>query len=329
MKILEAAEHVLIEAGTPLHASDLTKLMLDGGHWASSGQTPAATVQACIAVEIKENPATSHFLRTAPATFGLVARDAKPEVPIPLFVMEEDTRPNAVRFVDAAREVLEKHGGPLHVRTITQQAIQDGRIQTAGKTPWATMRVQIQREIDRQVDLGLAPTFSMDGPTVSLAAGAQAPQPIDSELVAIAQKIDALSPREFETLVEQVFLNLEGFSVKATPYSGDGGIDVIGTIQIKGGLELVVGIQAKHHAPGKPNKTVGRPVVQSLRGSLPPQAVGYVVTSGDFSDGAEQEARLKDRAHPVRLVAGDELARLVRKANVQFTANGAVAIPEA
>jgi hypothetical protein len=106
VKLLEAAAHVLNESGTPLHVRALTQQMLDGRHWLSSGQTPAATVQACLAMELKENP-TTPFIRTAPATFGLKARDAKPGKPIPLFEFEEDTRTNAIRFVDAAREILE------------------------------------------------------------------------------------------------------------------------------------------------------------------------------------------------------------------------------
>jgi restriction system protein len=217
----------------------------------------------------------------------------------------------------------------MHVREITELAIKGGRIQTEGKTPWSTMRVQIQREIARQTELKLPPTFALDGPIVSLASGTRMPLEPDPELEGIAQKIDDLSTDDFEVLVEQVFRARQGgFIVTKTRRSGDGGIDVRGTVELPDGIQLSVGIQAKHHAPDKPKPTVGRPVIQALRGSLPPRAIGYVVTSGTFSRGAREDADRSDSIHPIRLIEGDELARLVRAAKVSFTREGRVAVPE-
>ena len=54
MNILDAAYTVLNEVGQPLHYSDITKRVLEKGLWATQGKTPWATVNAQLAVDIKE-----------------------------------------------------------------------------------------------------------------------------------------------------------------------------------------------------------------------------------------------------------------------------------
>lgn len=44
---------------------------------------------------------------------------------------------------DAAKQVLEEAGGPLHSKVITERAIADGLIKTSGETPDATMAAQL------------------------------------------------------------------------------------------------------------------------------------------------------------------------------------------
>ena len=68
---LDAAAEVLRKAGGPLHHQELTRRMIESGLWVSSGKTPAATVQAQIAIEIKTKGERSRFQRVQPAVFGL------------------------------------------------------------------------------------------------------------------------------------------------------------------------------------------------------------------------------------------------------------------
>lgn len=46
-------------------------------------------------------------------------------------------------FLEAAHEILKQAGQPLHHREITRRALNQGLIETSGKTPDATMRAQI------------------------------------------------------------------------------------------------------------------------------------------------------------------------------------------
>jgi hypothetical protein len=71
MNVLQAAEIVLKEAGTPLHYKEITQRMIDNGLWQTEGMTPDATVNANIAVDIKHNGTHSRFQRTDRGIFAL------------------------------------------------------------------------------------------------------------------------------------------------------------------------------------------------------------------------------------------------------------------
>ena len=62
-----------------------------------------------------------------------------------------DTRePAGLTFLSAARQVLEDAGEPLSPRSIVERALAAGLVQTTGKTPAATMAVQLYTSIQRQ-----------------------------------------------------------------------------------------------------------------------------------------------------------------------------------
>ena len=50
---------MLAEAGQPLHADEITKRVLARGVWKTEGKTPAATIHARLAVDVKERGAAS------------------------------------------------------------------------------------------------------------------------------------------------------------------------------------------------------------------------------------------------------------------------------
>lgn len=93
--------------------------------------------------------------------------------------------------------------------------------------------------------------------------------------------LDALSGREFEEWVADLFRNL-GFSVSVTPLAYDHGIDIICEKDKK-----LTGIQCKRY-----KGTVSAPEVQKFVGALQNAGIprGYLVTTGVFSIGAERAA---------------------------------------
>ncbi len=89
MTLREAAIE-LLRTGGPKHYEKLAEEILAKGLAASSSKTPAASLNAMIAVDIKRNGAKSEFVRVRPGVFGLRALhavaatpDLAPEEPTP------------------------------------------------------------------------------------------------------------------------------------------------------------------------------------------------------------------------------------------------------
>jgi restriction system protein len=73
MSALSAVEALLLEIGKPLDCAEITRMILKKRLWISQGKTPAATISAQLAVDIKKYGSDSRFQRTAPSVFGLRA----------------------------------------------------------------------------------------------------------------------------------------------------------------------------------------------------------------------------------------------------------------
>lgn len=71
LSLKDAAKKVLEDAGEPLHYEELTKRILGGGLAQSKSKTPAASLNAVLAVDIKRQGASSVFVRVTPGVFGL------------------------------------------------------------------------------------------------------------------------------------------------------------------------------------------------------------------------------------------------------------------
>jgi hypothetical protein len=60
---LDAAIHVLQEAGKPLQCGDIVKIAIEKGYWQTKGATPAATLYAAIIREVAAKGAKARFRR--------------------------------------------------------------------------------------------------------------------------------------------------------------------------------------------------------------------------------------------------------------------------
>jgi hypothetical protein len=68
---LDAAARVLRESGQPMSCPELIEQMAAKGYWSSPrGKTPASTLYAAIAREIKLKGAASRFIKTGPGRFA-------------------------------------------------------------------------------------------------------------------------------------------------------------------------------------------------------------------------------------------------------------------
>ena len=326
MNAIDAAAAVLREACEPLHCREITKRMLDQGLWTTSGKTPWNTVNARIAVDIRDLGSASRFVRSSPGifTFNPNVTHEAPSVQQST-LPEQDTNGDAgekLSFTDAAERVLSQSSNhePLHYWDITDRALGLGLIYTEGLTPAATMYSSILTEVRRQEARGESPRFVRHGRgMVGLAAWlpGEVAGLIEEKNREVRQSLldqarDA-SPADFEHLVGRLLIEMGFEDVKVTKTSGDGGIDVRGTLVVGGTVRIRMAVQAKRW---KGNVT--KPFVQKVRGSLRAHERGLIITTSDFSKGARDEATRVD-AEPIGLMNGEHLAALL--ANHQIGAH--------
>ena len=131
MSVQSATIQVLKEAGKPLHASEIAKLIMAAGLWQSGGKTPDATVSARLYSDIKNNGDKSPFVKVGPQTFALRSSSVIPSGAEPAPAAVEDApEPPSVNadfsFTDCAQKVLEDFGSkkPMHYKKITEKALQ-------------------------------------------------------------------------------------------------------------------------------------------------------------------------------------------------------------
>lgn len=321
MDVKTAAIQVLQQAGTALHAKDITELILAAGLWQSDGKTPDATVSARLYSDIKSNGDKSPFVKVGPQTFALRDSAAIPSDagPVPAAV-EEATKPHPANagfsFTDCAQKVLEEFGGkkPMHYKEITEKALAKGWLVTGGKTPEATMYAQVITEIKRQQKRGERPRFVQHGrgyvglsQWMGRGLAFQIEQHNHQVRKALREKLLAIKPGEFEELISQLLAEMGFEMVEVTKLSGDGGIDVRGTLVVGDAVRIKMAVQAKKW---KLKNNVQAPVVQQVRGSLGAHEQGLIITTSDFSAGAIKEAAQPDKT-PIALMNGEQLVMLL------------------
>jgi restriction system protein len=314
MDSLDAVLKILQEVAKPLHYQEITTQILAKNLWQTDGKTPAATINARLAVEIKKNGSQSRFIRTGPGTFALrewsleeftVSKGANPQ---------ENHESEKYSFTDAAERVLDTYAEkrPMHYREITDRVLELNLVTTQGQTPEATLYAMILNEIKRSTNRGETPRFVKYGEgLVGLRKwmGEGLAYQIEQQNREVRKEllthIQTISPQEFEQIIGRLLGEMGFEKIEVTPYSGDGGIDIRGTLVVGDVIRTKMAIQAK-----KWKNNIQSPVVQQVRGSLGTHEQGMIITTSDFSKGAVIEASRAD-AIPVALVNGHQLTELL------------------
>jgi restriction system protein len=318
---IDAAYRVLAEADEPLHSNQIAQRMIAQGLWSTQGKTPGATVDAQIAVDIKANGTHSRFRRVGRSIFTINDNQTEqphtpaPDVASPTAVASSGRSGTApLSFADAAEQVLKRFGKrqPMHYQAITQHALALGLIATDGQTPAASMYSVILTEIDRTLKRGEQPRFAKHGRgMVSLAAWE--PVGLPAEIARhnrrvrqqLHEQLHTIAPNDFESLIGKLLTKIGFENVTVTAASGDGGVDVRGTLVVGDVIRTRMAVQVKRW-----KRNVQAPIIQQVRGSLGAHEQGLIITTSDFSKGARDEAARPD-AVPVALMNGDQLVNLL------------------
>jgi restriction endonuclease Mrr len=129
-------------------------------------------------------------------------------------------------------------------------------------------------------------------------------QEVKDELLA---HLRSLTAGEFEHVVRLLLDALDYEDVRVVGKSGDQGIDVRAVLRYRGVADVPTSVQAKKFGAGN---NVDGAVIGRLRGSLPVEAHGIVVTTSDFTKQARVEAT-EPGLKPIALVNGDQLVELL------------------
>ena len=174
------------------------------------------------------------------------------------------------------------------------------------------MRAQIGVEIQRQEQRGERPRFTrLGGGMIGLTRwrGSDVALQIEQQNAGVGvqlhERLQKMRPDEFEALIAALLVKLGFDQVEVTSRSGDGGIDVRGTLVVGDVIRTRMAVQVKRW-----RNNVQAPVVQQVRGSLGAHEQGLIITTSDYSTGARTEAARAD-ATPVALMNGEELIKLL------------------
>jgi len=321
MTVKKAVIKILNTEAKPLHVRVITDLILSRGLWQTQGKTPAATVEARIASDIKHNGWSSPFVRVAPRIYSLRKFGA---TPISTPKRTKSPKVKILSFTNAAEKILAQFGDkkPMHYRTITAKALKCNLLNTEGKTPEATMYAQILTEINRSKKRGKQPRFVQHGKgyvSLSQWMGRGLAFEIEKHNREVCKKLHkklfALKPAEFEELIAQLLAEMGFEEIEVTKRSNDGGIDVRGLLVVGEVIKIRMAVQAKRWKKGN---NIQKPIIQQVRGSLGAHEQGLIITTSDFSPGAKKEA-LRPDAVPVALMNGEELVALLVEHKIGVT----------
>lgn len=323
MNVQTAAIEVLRGAGKPLHAKDIAEQIIAAGLWTSAGKTPEATVSASLYSNIKKNGDKSPFVKVAPQTFALRENATVESAKAPHAKSSKAATDQKISstiagfsFTNCAQKVLEEFGDkkPMHYKEITEKALAKGWLVTSGKTPEATMYAQVITEIKRQQKRGERPRFVQHGrgyvglsQWMGRGLAFQIEQHNHQVRKALRERLLAMKPGEFEGLISQLLAEMGFEMVEVTKLSGDGGIDVRGTLVVGDVVRIKMAVQVKKW---KLKNNIQAPVVQQVRGSLGAHEQGLIITTSDFSAGAIKEAAQPDKT-PIALMNGEQLVILL------------------
>ncbi|MCY4474825.1 MAG: restriction endonuclease [Chloroflexi bacterium] len=125
------------------------------------------------------------------------------------------------------------------------------------------------------------------------------------ELLAIIREV---SPDAFERLCQRLLRESGFIEVEVTGRSGDGGIDVQGTIQLNGLVSFPVMVQCKRF-----KGNVGPSLVRDFRGAMTGRADrGLLITTGNFTRDAVREST-RPGTPPIDLIDGNRLVEKLKE----------------
>lgn len=123
----------------------------------------------------------------------------------------------------------------------------------------------------------------------------------------------------FERLVKTLLQSLGATEVQIIPRKSDRGVDILADFSVAKTFNFRLAVQAKHFKPEPP---VGAGVVEQLvRGmDVEDAQSGWVITSGNFSEGAKRRAEelQEKRGLRIELVDGEQLAALIVEAGLRL-----------
>lgn len=310
MTVLDAVYVILKDSPEPLHYIEITKRILQKHLWESKGKTPENTVNAQLVVDLNKNGAKSRFRRYGPGIYGLAGLGK---------VIPSSSEQTFLSFSDAAEQVLREYADqkPMHYRDITKRALDLHLIKTQGQTPENTLYTQLFYDIKRNSQRGDLSRFEMLGDGYfgltewhDQGLAYEIERHNNETKKQLHNCLLEMSPAAFETLIGNLLTAIGFDSVSVTKVSGDGGIDVRGTLVVGEVIKTKMAVQVKRW-----KNNVQAPVIQQMRGSLGAHEQGLVITTSDFSSGAKIEAERADTT-PVGLMNGDQLVDLLIENNI-------------
>lgn len=313
----DLAEEVLKAASVPMTPKEIWAEAERQGltaKVATCGKTPWQTLGAQLYTEVKRGMSRFVSYEGKPKRFSLAAQEtASPQTPAGTTAVVAETPHYS--FIACAQKVLDTFANrePMHYLDITKRALEQGWLQTDGKTPEASLYAQVLTHIHKSQEKGKTPLFVKHGKgLVGLTEweqrgfGAQVAKHNEDIRKQLLERLHRMEPAAFERLV-QLLLNAMGFEETCvTPASKDGGIDVRGTWTFALGIRQRFAIQVKRW-----KNNVQAPVVQAVRGSLTNEEQGLIVTTSDFSKGAREEAIDPKKHGAISLINGKQLVELL------------------
>lgn len=313
---LNAAEKVLNECAErqPMHYKEISRIAIEKGWLQTDGKTPKDTMRVSISNEIKNKPGQSRFARD-PHRPGYIyltkwgsleSSEQKEE-------NEPEIKSETYTFLKAAEMALEESGKRMSYKEIIDAAQKGGWIKTDGKTPESTLNSAINMDIINKQGRSIFKKVKYKGKTCVVLAK----NPIvDEENKKVKEKLlellSQMDDASFEKFVAEIIMPALGIeNCGHTQKSRDGGVDATGELTMHN-VKWAVKVQAKRYDR---KHTVGRPIVQALRGTLKYVGeMGIVVTTSGFSSDAWEDAQ-SDNKHLIGLIDGEELADIIIKKN--------------
>lgn len=123
----------------------------------------------------------------------------------------------------------------------------------------------------------------------------------------ILSTILQLSAEDFEILVTEL-LGAIGFEAKHVGKSGDGGVDVEGTLRVYDFATVDLKVQVKRYTQNK----IGHTDIKHFRSSVPEKSQAAFVTTADFNNKAREEAG-KAGFKKIGLINGKQLVGILVK----------------